>query len=150
MNQYFKVFDNHDLRWGNEPVIKTAFIATLFNDALFNDALYLIDSKLELDGGYGDLALIVRPDMRQYAPHDHLLEFRAISLKAVGLTSAELAMKTREELSAMPVVAETLQHAEAQPSRRRPMLEQRYGAALKLQTHAVVGIGLEQMAWQDG
>jgi hypothetical protein len=27
--RYFKVFDNRDLRWSNELVIKTAFIATL-------------------------------------------------------------------------------------------------------------------------
>ncbi|NJM11827.1 MAG: AAA family ATPase, partial [Synechococcaceae cyanobacterium SM1_2_3] len=29
--KYFKVFDSCDLRWSNELVIKTAFIATLFN-----------------------------------------------------------------------------------------------------------------------
>ena len=140
--RYFKVFDNRNLRWSNERVIKTAFIATLFNDAF-----YLMDSELELDGGYSDLALRVRPDMRQYALLDHLLEFKALSLKSVGLSSEQLATKTREELREFPAVAEALATAEAQLSRYRPVLEQRYGAALKLQTHAVVGIGLERLAW---
>ncbi|NJM13570.1 MAG: hypothetical protein HC889_18430, partial [Synechococcaceae cyanobacterium SM1_2_3] len=54
---------------------------------LFNDAFYLMDSELELDGGYSDLALRVRSDMRQYALLDHLLEFKAPSLKSVGLSS---------------------------------------------------------------
>jgi hypothetical protein len=106
-----------------------------------------MDSELELDGGYSDLALRVRPDMRQYALLDHLLELKALSLKTVGLSSEQLATKTREELRELPAVAETLATAEAQLARYRPVLEQRYGAALKLQTHAVVGIGLERLVW---
>jgi hypothetical protein len=140
--KYFKVFDNRDLRWSNELVIKTAFVATLFNDTF-----YLMDSELELGGGYGDLALIVRPDLRQYALLDHLLEFKALSLKTVGLNSAELAIKTREELRELPAVAAALRAAETQLTRYRPVLEQTYGPVLKLQTHAVVGIGLERLVW---
>ena len=140
--KYFKVFDNRDLRWSNELVIKTAFIATLFNDTF-----YLMDPELELDGGYSDLALLVRPDMRQYALLDHLLEFKALSLKTVGLSNEQLAAKTREELRELPAVAEALRQAEAQLTRYRPLLEQRYGSTLKLQTHAVVGIGLERLVW---
>ncbi|CAK0755278.1 hypothetical protein CCP3SC1_240016 [Gammaproteobacteria bacterium] len=30
--RYFKVFDNRDLRWSNELVVKTAFLILLFND----------------------------------------------------------------------------------------------------------------------
>jgi hypothetical protein len=140
--RYFKVFDNRDLRWSNELVIKTAFLVILFNDAF-----YLMDSELELNGGYGDLTLIVRPDLRQYALLDHLLEFKALSLKTVGLSSAELATKTREELRALPAVAEALTAAEAQLARYRPVLEQIHRNRLKLQTHAVVGIGLERLVW---
>jgi len=83
--KYFKVFDNRDLRWSNELVVKTAFLVTLFNDAF-----YIMDSEPALERRYGDLLLRVRPDMRQYALLDHLLEFKALSLKKVGLTSAEL------------------------------------------------------------
>jgi hypothetical protein len=95
--RYFQVFDNRDLRWSNELVVKTAFLVTLFNDTF-----YRMDSEPALGRGYGDLLLRVRPDMRQYTLLDHLLEFKAVSLKAVGLTGAELAARTREELRALP------------------------------------------------
>ena len=137
---WFKVFDNRDLRWSNELVIKTAFLAVLFNDAF-----YVMDSEPALGRGYGDLLLRVRPDMRQYALLDHLLEFKAVSLKAAGLTSAELAAKTREELRALPAVAEKLRGTEQQLAAYREVLAGVGGEPLKLRTHAVVGIGLERL-----
>ncbi len=139
---WFQVFDNRDLRWSNELVIKTAFLAVLFNDAF-----YVMDSEPALGRGYGDLLLRVRPDMRQYALLDHLLEFKALSLKAVGLTSAELATKTREELRALPAVAEKFEEAEKQLAAYRAVLTGVGGEPLKLRTHAVVGIGLERLVW---
>ncbi len=139
---YFKVFDNRDLRWSNELVVKTAFLVTLFNDAF-----YLMDSEPALERRYGDLLLRVRPDMRQYTLLDHLLEFKAVSLKAVGLTSAELAAKPWDELRALPVVAEKLQEAEKQLTAYREVLERSAGATLKLRTHVVVCIGLERLLW---
>ncbi len=139
--RYFKVFDNRDLRWSNELVVKTAFLVTLFNDAF-----YRMDSEPALGRGYGDLLLRVRPDMRQYALLDHLLEFKAVGLKAVGLTSAELAARTREELRALPTVADALREAETQLAAYREELE-RAGGLLKLHTHAVVCIGLERLVF---
>ena len=114
---------------------------------LFNDAFYVMDSEPALGRGYGDLLLRVRPDMRQYALLDHLLEFKALSLKAVGLTSAELATKTREELRALPAVAEKFEEAEKQLAAYRAVLTGVGGEPLKLRTHAVVGIGLERLVW---
>ena len=137
---YFKVFDNRDLRWSNELVIKTAFLV-----ALFNDAFYVMDSEPALGRGYGDLLLRVRPDMRQYALLDHLLEFKAVSLKAAGLTSAELAAKSRDELRVLPAVAEALRAAETQLAAYREELERTEGGPRKLHTHSVVGIGLERL-----
>lgn len=99
--RYFKVFDNRDLRWSNELMVRIAFLVTLFNDAF-----YLMDSEPALGRGYGDLLLRVRPDMPPYALLDHLLEFKTLGPKAVGLTSAELATTTREALGALPAVAE--------------------------------------------
>lgn len=139
---YFKVFDNRDLRWSNELVVKTAFLVVLFNDAF-----YVMDSEPALGRGYGDLMLRVRPDMRQYALLDHLLEFKTVSLKKVGLTSAELAGKTRDELRALPVVAEQLQEAEIQLAVYRKTLQRSGTESLKLRTHAVVSIGLERLVW---
>ncbi|MDG4583867.1 MAG: AAA family ATPase [Candidatus Competibacter sp.] len=139
---YFKVFDNRDLRWSNELVVKTAFLVTLFNDAF-----YLMDSEPALARRYGDLLLRVRPDMRQYALLDHLLEFKVVSLKTAGLTSEALHEKTRVELRTLPAVAEKLQEAEQQLSVYRETLEREAGGALKLRTHAVVAIGLERLVW---
>jgi hypothetical protein len=139
---YFKVFDNRDLRWSNELVVKTAFLVTLFNDTF-----YLMDSEPALGRRYADLLLRVRPDMRQYALLDHLLEFKAVSLKTVGLSSAELVTKTREELREWPGVKESLQEAEQQLSVYRATLEREADGTLKLRTHAVVCIGLERLVW---
>ena len=140
--KYFKVFDNRDLRWSNELVVKTAFLVTLFNDAF-----YLMDSEPALERRYGDLLLRVRPDMRQYALLDHLLEFKALSLKTVGLTSAELVTKTREELRELPKVKESLHEAEQQLAAYRAILERPPGDPRPLHTHAVVCIGLERLVW---
>jgi hypothetical protein len=140
--RYFKVFDNRDLRWSNEWVVKTAFLVTLFNDAF-----YLMDSELALDGGYGDLALIVRPDLRPYQLLDHLLEFKTLGLKGVGLTGEQVRARSRDELRQQPVVQQALAEAEEQLARYRPALEQIYGGKLKLRTHAVVCIGLERLVW---
>lgn len=104
-----------------------------------------MNSEPALGRGYGDLLLRVRPDMRQYALLDHLLEFKAVSLKAVGLSSAKLAAKSREELRALPAVAEKLQEAETQLVAYRAELERTANPPLKLRTHAVVGIGLERL-----
>ncbi|HRX59777.1 MAG TPA: AAA family ATPase [Candidatus Competibacter sp.] len=139
---YFKVFDNRDLRWSNELVVKTAFLVTLFNDAF-----YLMDSEPALGRGYGDLMLRVRPDMRQYALLDHLLEFKTVSLKETGLSGAELAAKTREELRALPAVTARLREAEMQLTSYRETLKRPDGATSEPRTHAVVCIGLERLVW---
>ena len=140
--KYFKVFDNRDLRWSNELVVKTAFLVTLFNDAF-----YIMDSEPALERRYGDLLLRVRPDMRQYALLDHLLEFKALSLKKVGLTSAELVTKMREELRELPEIKASLQEAEQQLAAYRDILERPADAPRRLHTHAVVAIGLERLVW---
>ncbi|HPE72806.1 MAG TPA: AAA family ATPase [Candidatus Competibacter sp.] len=142
--RYFKVFDNRDLRWSNELVVKTAFLATLFNDTF-----YRMDSEPALDKGYGDLSLILRSDARQYQLFDHLLEFKTLSAKELGLNAEALGQLSRAALRQQPPVAEALTAAEAQLARYRKTLERTYGASLKLHTHAVVCIGLERLVFQS-
>lgn len=125
-------------------MVRIAFLVTLFNDAF-----YLMDSEPALGRGYGDLLLRVRPDMPLYALLDHLLEFKTLGPKAVGLTSAELATTTREALGALPAVAEALRDAQAQLARYRQTLDAA-GGTLKLRTHAVVCIGLERLVFAAG
>ncbi len=123
-------------------MVKTAFLVTLFNDAF-----YVMDSEPALGRGYGDLLLRVRPDLRQHALLDHLLEFKTLGLQDVKLTGAELAATSRDELRALPAVAEKLHEAEQQLATYRAELERAEGATLKLRTHAVVAIGLERLVW---
>ncbi|NNJ84385.1 MAG: AAA family ATPase, partial [Gammaproteobacteria bacterium] len=74
-----RVFDNRDLRWSNELVVKTLFLV-----ALFNDTAYIMDSETAIDRGYGDLSLILRPDARKYQLLDHLLEFKHLRWEELG------------------------------------------------------------------
>ena len=62
------------------------------------------------------------------------------------MTSAELATKTRDELRALPAVADALRDAEMQLAQYRQTLDAT-GGPLKLCAHAVVCIGLEQLVF---
>jgi len=141
--RYLPVFDNRDLRWSNELVVKTAFLITLFNDIA-----YIMDSETAIARGYCDLSLIVRPDRRQYALLDHVIEFKHLKVGDLpGLDSAVLAAMPREELRARPEVARLLADAQCQLAGHRKTLEGIYRDRLKLRTHALVCIGLVRFVW---
>ncbi|MDS4022058.1 MAG: AAA family ATPase [Candidatus Competibacter sp.] len=141
--RYFPVFDNRDLRWSNELVVKTAFLVTLFADAF-----YIMDSEAAVGRGYADLSMILRPDRRQYQLLDHVLEFKTLAAKDLGLNAGQLAAAARETLAAHPRVRDTLAEAGAQLARYRAALDAKYGARLKLRTHAVVCIDLARLVWE--
>nr|VFK66646.1 MAG: PD-(D/E)XK nuclease superfamily protein [Candidatus Kentron sp. UNK]VFK72135.1 MAG: PD-(D/E)XK nuclease superfamily protein [Candidatus Kentron sp. UNK] len=140
--RYFQVFDNRDYRWSNELVVKTAFLIVLFSDTF-----YIMDSETAIDKGYADLSMIIRPDMRKYQLLDHLLEFKYISLKELGLSGQEIKAKSREELQTLLPVREKLDEATVQLARYRAILKEVYGKKLRLHTHAVVALGLERLVW---
>lgn len=141
-NRYFQVFDNRDYQWANELVIKSAFLTILFSDTF-----YIMDSERELNRGYTDLSLIIRPDMRQYQLLDHILEFKYIDLKAIKMTGEEVRKKSREELAQLPPVQKALEEAQNQLSKYQTALLQRYQGKLRLHTHAVVGLGFERLVF---
>ena len=141
-NRYFQVFDNRDYRWTNQLTIKTAFLVVLFSDTF-----YIMDSETAIDKGYADLSMIIRPDMRKYQLLDHLLEFKYVPLKELGLSGEEVKAKTRQELRALPRVAAALDEAEAQLSRYRAALEEVYGDKLRLRTHPVAALGFSRLVW---
>lgn len=143
-NRYFQVYDNRDYRFTNELVIKTAFLITLFSDLY-----YIMDSETAIARRYTDLSMIIRPDMRQYALLDHLLEFKYLSLAELNLTGAEVKKETRAELALLPLVAEKLDEAEKQLQDYRQTLELNYGTKLKLHTHAVVALGFDRLVWRS-
>ena len=141
--RYLPVFDNRDLRWSNELVVKTAFLITLFNDIA-----YIMDSETAIARGYCDLSLIVRPDRRQYALLDHVIEFKHLKVGDLpGIDSDALASMPREELRERPEVASLLAEAQIQLAGYRKTLEGIYGDKLKLRTHALVCIGLVRFVW---
>ena len=141
--RYFPVFDNRDLHWSNELVVKTAFLVTLFSDAF-----YIMDSEDAIARGYADLSMILRPDMRQYQLLDHLLEFKTLTAKDLGLNAEQLAQTPRELLATHPKVQAKLAEARQQLARYATALQEKYGTRLKLQTHAVVCIDLARLIWE--
>ena len=138
------MFDNRDLRWSNELVVKTAFLVTLFADAF-----YIMDSEEAVGRGYADLSMILRPDMRQYQLLDHVLEFKTLAAKDLSLNAEQLVQTPRETLAAHPKVEAQLAEARAQLDRYATVLNNQYGPRLKLQTHAVVCIDLARLVWMD-
>ena len=141
--RYFPILSNRDYRWSNELMVKIAFLTLLFDDRL-----YMMVSETEIDHGYSDLSLIVRPDMRRFQALDLLLEFKYVSLKDVKLTGEQVRGKSRDELAALPDVKKELQAAGDQAQRYGAALQARYGLT-DLRLFAVVGIGLERVVWQN-
>ena len=142
--RYFKVFDNWDYRWANELTIKTAFLTLLFND-LF----YVMDSEPALDRDYADLVMIVRPDMRQYALLDILIEFKYVSLVDAKITGAEARRLTVDEVKSLEPVQLKLAESRAKLERYSQSLEAAYGDALRLRTYSVVALGFDRLAWAE-
>ncbi|TAN49385.1 MAG: AAA family ATPase [Methylococcaceae bacterium] len=139
--RYFKILSNRDYRWSNELLIKIAFMTLLFNDNL-----YMMVSETEVDHGYVDLSLIVRPDKRQYQALDLLLEFKYLSLQDLDLSGQEIATSPRDALVKLPAVAAKLGEAGEQAQRYGAALTARYGLT-GLRCYAVVALGFERVVF---
>ncbi|MDM8531750.1 AAA family ATPase [Anaerolineales bacterium HSG25] len=140
----FAILDNRDYRQANELLVKMAFLAVLFNDMY-----YMIDSELELERGYADLTMIIRPDMRPEPLLDHLIEFKYVSLGDVGLSGAEVRALTPAALRALPPVKAYFEGAKSQLTRYQKGLRNIYGDVLRLHSYIVVSIGFEQVVWEN-
>jgi len=140
----FSAFSNRDYRWSDEFSIKIAFLATLFNDVLF-----IMDSEPELNRGYADLSMMVRPDMRHYDIYDVLMEFKFIKPSLVGMTGQQAAQADEQVLHNHPVVVDAFEQAETQLQRYIPALQDQYGQAMKLCVFAVVAVGFERLLWRS-
>jgi hypothetical protein len=137
---YFQIFDHRDYRWSNELTVKTAVMIVLFNDDF-----YMMESETPLSRHYADLSLIIRPDMRQYQLLDHLIEFKYLSLKALGLTAPIVNSMSLEELKNHPLVQEQITQAQVQLQPYQQSLMKKYGEQLRLHIHVVVALGFERM-----
>ena len=142
--RYFRAFDNRDYRWANELTVKTAFLTLLFNDTF-----YIADSEAALERGYADLTLILRPEMRRYQLLDILIEFKYVALTDVRLTREQARSLSAVEVAALLPVQAKLAEAKDRLPGYRQTLVQRYGAALRLRTYAVVALGFDRLTWEE-
>jgi len=101
----------------------------------------------ELNKGYADLSLILRPDMRKYRLLDHMLEFKYLKLDAVNMTGQQVRDTPRETLAQLPAVQQALSEATQQLTRYRQALTARYQVALR--TFAVVALGFERLVFVE-
>ena len=94
------IYDNRDYQHFNELTLKTLFIALLH----YNN-LYIMDSEPALQRRYGDLIMLIRPEMRHYSVFDFLIEFKHVPLnKRQKRTGQEVQKKSRSELRKLSAV----------------------------------------------
>ncbi|MEM7535083.1 MAG: AAA family ATPase, partial [Chloroflexota bacterium] len=142
------VFDNRDYREFDELTLKTIFISMLYYKNI-----YIMDSEPAIIQQYGDLLMMLRPGMRDMGLYDFLFEFKFLKLKQVivdgaPLKGAEVAGKSMAELLAIESIKDEMESAKKQLRQYRQGLQHKYGAALKLRTFAVVGVGLKRVIWE--
>jgi hypothetical protein len=145
-SRVFTAFSNRDYNWTNELTIKTTFLA-----ALFNDRLFVMDSEPELQRGYADLTMIVRPDIRHYGQLlDVLLEFKYIKISDSGLKNGDAVLAASDEtLHALPCVQKAFTDAQIQLDKYIPRLQKKYGDTMKLCVFAVVAVGFDRLLWRE-
>ncbi len=137
------VLSTRDYRWTNELAVKVMFMTVLFNDRI-----YMMVSETEVNHGFIDLSLIVRPDMRRFQALDLILEFKYVGLKELGMTGLEVKAQSQEQLLALPKVAAKLEEAKDQAKRYADTLKTRYGLPT-ITCFAVVALGLERIVYQE-
>jgi len=140
-----QLFDNRDYASANELTIKTVFLMLLAGNIF-----YILDSETELERGYADLTMIVRPDMRHYELLDILIEFKYVSLEKLRLSGRQAREMPREALEQLAGVKTQRQRADAGLAEYRTALQARYGDVLRLHCFSVVAVGFERLLWAPG
>jgi len=123
----------------NEMVLKALVLAILFEDNV-----YSAFSELELEQGYADLCLLVRPEKKQLGFQDLLFELKWVQKKELA-SSFDLRNADEGELARQPAVAKALKAAEVQAQRYRAALDRRMGPGLELRSYSLVAVGLERV-----
>ena len=140
----FKVFSNRDYQHADELTIKTIFLTLLYHDTL-----YIMDSEPEIERTYGDLIMLIRPEMRRFTIFDILLEFKFIKPGTLGLTGEQVQQQSEQELKSHPMVKEKFEQARTQLQKYRQRLQAKYGDILKLRTYTVVAVGFDRLLWEE-
>ncbi|MCP4105758.1 MAG: hypothetical protein GY749_09505 [Desulfobacteraceae bacterium] len=144
IGQRLAILDNRDYIEANELMVKAVFLSVLFNDLD-----YIIDSELELERGYADLVMIIRPDKRPNIWLDHLIEFKYVKLGDIKLSGAQIREKSDEQVHNLDAVNNMVDAAKTQLTCYRKVLEKKYGNLIRLHTHVVVAVGFERLVWEE-
>jgi len=121
---------------------------------LYYKNIYVMDSEPAIQRRYGDLMMMMQPGMRDMGRFDFLFEFKYVKLKEVivdkkPLNGEEVSARSQDELLAVKKVKSEMDEAKKQLQVYRQNLQRKYGAALKLRSFAVVGIGLERVIFEE-
>ena len=128
----------------NEMVLKALFLSILFDDQRFT-----VHSELELDKGYADLCLLVRPESGYPNPFDILFELKHVRRKQLGKKGQELRDLDEAALRELPAVKTAFTEASAQVARYREALIRQRGNAVRPRCYAVVAVGLERILGEE-
>jgi hypothetical protein len=128
----------------NEMVLKTLFLSILFDDRRF-----VVHSELELERGYADLCLLVRPENRYRQAFDILFELKLVRRKLLGKKGRELRAMDDSALRRLPAVEAALAEARDQVESYRAALVRQRGEAVRPRCYVVVAVGLERLLGQE-
>ncbi len=128
----------------NEMALKALFLSILFDDQRF-----VIHSELEVERGYADLCLLVRPESRYRQAFDILFELKFVRRKAVGKKGRELRAMDEAALCRLPAVKKACVEARGQVEDYRSALVRQRGEAIPLRCYAVVAVGLERLLGEE-
>ncbi len=128
----------------NEMVLKAIFLSILFDDQRF-----VLHSELEVERGYVDLCLLVRPESRYPNPFDILFELKLVRRKTLGKKGQELRSMDEAALRELPAVKKAFAEARDQVGRYRAALSRRHGDGVPRRGYAVVAVGLERILGEE-
>lgn len=127
----------------NEMTVKTLLLSILFDDQR-----YSIFSELELDRGYADLCLLVRPEMRRYDFFDVLFELKLVRRAELGKPGEELRAMDESELRQLPRVRAAFASGREQTLRYREALEKKL-VEVRPRSYVVVAVGLDRILGEE-
>ena len=128
----------------NEMVLKALLLSILFDDQRF-----VVHSELEVEKGYVDLCLLVRPESRYPNPFDILFELKFVRRKVLGKKGRELRVMDEASLRRLPAVKTALAEARAQVEGYRAALIRQRGETVRPRCYAVVAVGLERILGEE-
>jgi len=127
----------------NEMTVKALFLS-----ALFDDQRYVVFSELELDHGYTDLCLLVRPEMRSHGFFDVLFELKLVRRAELGKSGKALRELDESRLRELAPVRAAFEEARVQVVRYGDALVKRFSDA-RPRCYAVVMVGLERILGEE-